>query len=74
MLNHLISIAVKRPGISEQATIKAGEKRVHRRFLNWLLGDELNVLVISPGSSVRTVEIKEIDSESDSINQHGKGD
>lgn len=63
MLNHKINILVKKPGIEEQAAIKAGERKIHRRFLNWLLGEELNVLVISPGPSVKTVEIREISPE-----------
>lgn len=59
MLQHKVNIAVKKPGDKEQAAIRAGEKKLHRRFLRWLLGDEMNILVISPGPSVRTVEIHE---------------
>ena len=61
MLNHKVKIAVQKPGDKEQGVIKAGERKIHRRFVKWLLGDELNILVISPGPSVRTVEIHEVD-------------
>lgn len=60
MLQHKVNIAVKKPGDKEQAAIRAGEKKMYRRFLRWLLGDEMNILVISPGPSVRTVEIQEL--------------
>jgi|GEM_PF-1650910 len=60
MLKHKINVAVKKPGNHPQTAIRAGETKVHRRFLRWLLGDEMNILVISPGPSVRSVEIKEV--------------
>ena len=60
MLKHKVNILVKKPGEATQKAIRAGERRIHRRFFRWLLGDEMNILVISPGKSVSTVEIKEI--------------
>lgn len=63
MLKHKIRILVKNPNIKEAEALKAGERKIHRRFLNWMLGEEMNILVISPGSSVKTVEIKEIVAE-----------
>ncbi len=63
MLKHRINIEVKKPGEKGRATFKAGEKKIYRRFLRWLLGDEMNILVISPGPSVRTVEIREVQDE-----------
>ena len=63
MLKHKINILVKKPGEASQKAIRAGERKIHRRFFKWLLGDELNVLVVSPGKSVSTVEIKEVADE-----------
>lgn len=60
MLQHKINISVKKPDNESQSAIRAGEKKIHKRFLRWLLGDEMNILVVSPGPSVRTVEIHEI--------------
>lgn len=60
MLQHKVNIAVKNPGNKSQAAFQAGEKKMRRRFLRWLLGEEMNILVISPGPSVRTVEIQEL--------------
>lgn len=66
MLQHKVNIAVKKPSEKSQAVIKTGEKKVHRRFLRWLLGDEMNILVITPGSSVRSVEIQEVITDDES--------
>ena len=63
MLKHKINILVKKPGEASLKAIRAGERKIHRRFFKWLLGDELNVLVVSPGKSVSTVEIKEVADE-----------
>ena len=60
MFSHKVSIAVKNPGLKERQAILAAEKKIHKKFLRWLLGEELNILVISPGASVRTVEVREI--------------
>lgn len=60
MLQHKVNIAVKKPGNKSQTAFQAGEKKMRRRFLRWLLGEEMNILVISPGPSVRTVEIQEL--------------
>jgi hypothetical protein len=60
MLQHKVKISVKKPGYKERAAIRAAEKKIHRRLLRWLLGDEMNILVISPSPSVRTVEIQEV--------------
>lgn len=60
MLQHKVNIAVKRTGDKGQAAFQAGEKKMRRKFLRWLLGEEMNILVISPGPSVRTVEIQEL--------------
>ena len=60
MLRHKINITVKKPGEASQKAIRAGDRKIHRRFFKWLLGDELNVLVVSPGNTVQSVEIKEV--------------
>lgn len=52
MLEHKVKIAVKGPDAKKREALKAGEKKIHKRFLRWLLGDEMNILVISPGPSV----------------------
>ena len=63
MLQHKVKIAVKSPDAKKREALRAGEKKIHKRFLRWLLGDEMNILVISPGPSVRTVEIHELEGE-----------
>lgn len=60
MLQHKVKIAVKGPDSKKREALRAGERKIHKRFLRWLLGDEMNILVISPGPSIRTVEIHEL--------------
>lgn len=63
MLQHKVKIAVKNSDAKKREALRAGEKRIHKRFLRWLLGEEMNILIISPGPSVRTVEIQELKGE-----------
>lgn len=72
MLQHKVNIAVKQTGVKEQVTLKAAEKKIHKRFLNWLLGDEMNILVVTPGPSVRTVEIQELVQSEEAKERSGK--
>jgi hypothetical protein len=58
-LKHRINISVKHPDGKYRTAVKGGEVRIRERFLRFLLGRELNVIVIAPGDSVYGVEIHE---------------
>ena len=60
MLNHRVSVRVMQSDGVQTEVLKAGERKLRRRLLNFLLGNEMNVLVISPGKTVSAVEISEI--------------
>ncbi len=40
--------------------IKSGIRRIPRRLIRFLFGDCAEVLVLKPGETVKTVEIKEV--------------
>ncbi|WP_296972580.1 hypothetical protein [Tepidanaerobacter sp. EBM-38] len=52
-LKHKVTINVAKPGGEKSPVIQS-------RLLNWLLGKNVDLLVVTPGDSVETVEIKEI--------------
>lgn len=59
-LKHKVTINVARPGGENNPVIQSSERSIRSRFLNWLLGKKIDLLVVTPGESVETVEIKEI--------------
>lgn len=61
MLKHKVRISVRKPDMEATEALKAGERKIHRRLLRFLLGEEMNILIVSPGNSVKTVEIREIE-------------
>jgi hypothetical protein len=59
-LKHKVTINVARPGGENNPVIQSSERSIRSRFLNWLLGKKIDLLVVTPGETVETVEIKEI--------------
>lgn len=59
MKNHRVCVRVTQPGGVKTDVLKASEHKRRKRLLNFLLGDEMNVLVISPGATVNEIEIIE---------------
>ena len=60
MLNHNVSVRVTQPDGIQAEVLKAREKKVFRRLLRFLFGNEMNVLVISPGRTVNEIDISEV--------------
>lgn len=60
MLNHMVSVRVTQSNGVQTEVLKAREKTVRKRLLHFLLGDEMNVLVISPSRTVNSIEITEL--------------
>lgn len=60
MLNHRVSVSVTQSNGVQTEVLKAREKTVRKRLLRFLLGDEMNVLVISPSRTVNSIEITEL--------------
>jgi len=59
-LQHKVDIRITKPNGEQQEVLKGGSRTIYSRLLNYLLGERMNVLVISPGNSVRSVEIHEV--------------
>ena len=60
-LQHKVQINVARKdGSQKKAVVKSGISKIPQRLLNFLFGEFTEVLVLTPGQSVQSVEIYEI--------------
>jgi hypothetical protein len=59
-LKHKVCINVTGPSGKKETVIKGGVKSIPRRLLTALLGENTEILVLTPGQSVQSVEIHEI--------------
>lgn len=59
-LKHKVSICVTRPDGGKATVLKGGSRTLRSRLLNLLFGEKVGVIVVTPGETVETVEIKEI--------------
>ena len=62
-LRHKVSICVTRPDGGKTTVLKGGSRTLRSRLLNLLFGEKVGVIVVTPGETVETVEIKEIGGE-----------
>ena len=63
-LKHKVSICVTRPDGGRTQVLKGGSRTLRNRLFNLLFGEKVGVIVVTPGETVETVEIKEIGGES----------
>jgi hypothetical protein len=63
MLKHKVCINVCGKDRSQNSVLCGGQRTIRSRLLNFLLGGEVGVFVLTPGRSVDTVEIREIPQE-----------
>ena len=59
-LKHKVTINVAKPNGEKRSVIQSSRKTIRTRMLDFLFGKKASLLVITPGDSVETVEIKEI--------------
>ena len=60
-LQHKVQINVARKdGSQKKSIIKSGISKIPQRLLNFLFGEFTEILVLTPGQSVQSVEIHEI--------------
>jgi hypothetical protein len=59
-LKHKVSISVTQPNGTKAPVLKSGKMQIHKRFLDFLFGEKVNVLVLTPGDSVECVSITEL--------------
>jgi hypothetical protein len=63
-LKHKVCIRVQDANGAQEPVVTGGTVSLPRRFLRWLIGEPANLLVLTPGQSVASVEIYE-DKEDD---------
>ena len=59
-LKHKVNICVTRPDGGKPAVLKGGSRTFRSRLLSLLFGEKVGVIVVTPGETVETVEIKEV--------------
>ena len=59
-MKHKVSISVSRPDKGTSEVIKSGSRTIRGKLLNLLFGEKVGVLVLTPGRTVDTVEIREL--------------
>lgn len=59
-IKHKVCINIAKPGGAPSPVIRSGTMQIRKRILDFLFGQQVNVLVLSPGDSVQTVEIHEL--------------
>lgn len=62
-LKHKVSICVARPDGGRTQVLKGGSRSMRGRLLDFLFGEKVGVIVVTPGETVETVEIKAIGGE-----------
>lgn len=59
-LKHKVLISVASGDGGEEPVIRSGSRQIRGRILDMLFGAKVGVLVMTPGESVESVEIREI--------------
>lgn len=59
-IKHKVCINIAKPGGTPSPVIRSGTIQVRKKLLDFLFGQQVSVLVLSPGDSVQTVEIHEM--------------
>ncbi|GFH40262.1 hypothetical protein [Pseudolactococcus insecticola] len=59
-LKHKVQINVTDNKGNKQAVLKGGSRSIPKKLLNFILGESVELLVLTPGQSVESVEIHEI--------------
>ena len=59
-LKHRVCINVTDAGGNRERVLRGGSLSLPRKLLRWLLGEQTEILVLTPGQSVESVEIREV--------------
>lgn len=59
-LKHKVCINIAHPSGNPNPVIESSTTQIRKRLLNFLFGEKVNVLVLTPGDTVETVEIREL--------------
>lgn len=59
-MKHKVSINIAKPDGVSRPVVRSGTVQIRKRLLDFLFGQNMNVIVLSPGDTVQTVEIREL--------------
>ena len=59
-LKHKVCINIAETDGAPTQVIRSGTLQIRRKLIDFLFGQKVNVLVLSPGDTVQTVEIREV--------------
>ncbi len=59
-LKHKVCVNIAETDGMPTQVIRSGTLQIRRRLIDLLFGQKVNVLVLSPGDTVQTVEIREL--------------
>ena len=59
-MTHKVCINIAKPGGGPIRVVRSGTMQIRKRLLDFLFGKQVNVIVLSPGDTVQTVEIREL--------------
>jgi len=64
-LKHKVTISVTKPGGLRDPVLKSGSRSLREKICRLLFGEKFKIMVLTPGDSVETVEIREIEEAGD---------
>lgn len=59
-MKHKVCISIAKPGGTPTSVVRSGMVQIRKRLLDFLFGQQVNILVRSLGDSVQTGEIREL--------------
>lgn len=59
-IKHKVCINIAEKDGASSPVIRSGTMQIRKKLLDVIFGQQVNVLVLSPGDSVQTVEIREL--------------
>ena len=59
-MKHKVCINIAKPGGTPTPVVRSGTVQIRKRLFDFLFGQQVNVLVLSSGDPVQTVEIREL--------------
>lgn len=59
-IKHKVCINIANSGGTPSPVVRSGTVQIRKKLLDFLFGQQVSVLVLSPGDSVQTVEIHEL--------------
>ncbi|MHC5291415.1 hypothetical protein [Listeria welshimeri] len=64
-LKHRVRINVTDDAGNKEAVLQGGIRNLPRKIAQWLFGENMEILVLTPGQSIESVEIHEVKKEAE---------